>query len=1332
MKVKAINEGSTRLAGAVARLAELRRRTAAAIAARASNRTIAANTYSSAVSEANDRLDERRTALNESLRKELDDAARTRDDAVSAANANHVPELRSLRSRCDAALAALAEEAAATRQATNKAFDEATWMAQEVHESETRRATRASELAGEVAESQGRRLDSIIEGVSALMRARGATLTTDRTAATERGRADADGILAEESAEGAAPEVDIATAIGQELDEREASDSMDSADETDPLAAAEQLLLQLQQRRIATWSSPAYGLAIAVICTGIGGVTGLLWPGTLPDAGVGAGAGLGLGLLVIVGLRVLTVRNARASLHVVRQVLESAAVWIAREEHTARGRAERHQAAAERAFVVETKRAKSDHERRLARLEDKRTSRQAAIERKFGPMIDANQTALDRAVTDAETAYASRERLARQVHQAEMEQAERAHAETVSAASEQNDRQQAHIEQEWADAYADIGRRRRDITELDDQLPTWDDPAWRSWRPASTAPCGVNVRLATTTLEPASLPSSDQIGPSELPSSTVFPVSLSLPEAGSLLLRHGRDGRDSAVGILRASMLRVLAAIPPGKVRFTVIDPVGLGQSLAGFMHLADFDDKLVSGRIWTEPKHIEARLADLTEHMENVIQKFLRNEYPTIEAYNERAQEIAEPYRFLVISDFPTNFDDASVKRLRSVISSGARCGVHTLIAHDERLPLPSGLEPEDLISEGIVLEHKSDSWRFSEKGLREQPIELPEPPEERLVTSVVRLVGEAAIDTSRVEVPFEAVAPTATEMWSRTCDEELRAPLGRSGATAAQELALGRGTAQHALIAGKTGSGKSTLLHVLVTNLAMWYSPDEVEFYLVDFKKGVEFKTYATHAPPHARAVAIESDREFGLSVLRRVDAELRRRGDLFREAGVQNLAGFRAARDGFPMPRTLLIIDEFQELFVEDDTVSQDASLLLDRLVRQGRAFGIHVVLGSQTLGGAYGLARSTLNQMGVRVALQCSEADSYLILSEENAAARLLTRPGEAIYNNAAGLVEGNSPFQVVWLPDERRDAALELVSERTKQATADTRRTWPMPIVFEGNRPADLARRGGLIERCREHVIAPGSPIPLRLGEPVAIREDWSVLLERRGGANMLLVGQQIADMDGIHAAAILSAALPSAPGDALVYAIAGEPASRPMLDGLADALETDIRVLTEHEADTATADIAEEVKRRVEEGAMGEPTIILALHGGQRLRSLRRSDDGFGFSMSEDDAAPSKPDKRLADILRDGPAVGVHVTAWFDSVSNVERWLDRSSIREFEHRVLLQTNATDSTTLIDTPDAARLGPNRALYVNREAGISEKFRPYGSPRGSIKAMLADPM
>jgi S-DNA-T family DNA segregation ATPase FtsK/SpoIIIE len=224
-----------------------------------------------------------------------------------------------------------------------------------------------------------------------------------------------------------------------------------------------------------------------------------------------------------------------------------------------------------------------------------------------------------------------------------------------------------------------------------------------------------------------------------------------------------------------------------------------------------------------------------------------------------------------------------------------------------------------------------------------------------------------------------------------------------------------------------GKTGSGKSTLLHIIITNLALTCSPDEVEFYLIDFKKGVEFKCYADAKLPHAKVVAIESDREFALSVLQRIDEELKRRGEMYRKIGAQDLAGYKRAGGTEPMPRAMLIIDEFQEFFVEDDSVAQGAALLLDRIVRQGRAFGIHVFLGSQTLGGAYTLARTTLGQMVIRIALQCNEADAALIMDDTNTAPRLLSRPGEGIYNDAAGAVEGNSPFQVVWLTDEERDA-----------------------------------------------------------------------------------------------------------------------------------------------------------------------------------------------------------------------------------------------------------------------------------------------------------------
>src|SRR5581483_1833076 len=237
-----------------------------------------------------------------------------------------------------------------------------------------------------------------------------------------------------------------------------------------------------------------------------------------------------------------------------------------------------------------------------------------------------------------------------------------------------------------------------------------------------------------------------------------------------------------------------------------------------------------------------------------------------------------------------------------------------------------------------------------------------------------------------------------------------------------------------------------------------------------------------------------------------------------ELFRIRGVNDLPSFRAghkADNGDPagaMPRMLLIVDEFQEFFVEDDKIAQEAALLLDRLVRQGRAFGIHIHLGSQTLSGAYTLARSTIDQMAVRIALQCSETDAYLILSKDNAAARLLSRPGEAIYNDANGLVEGNDIFQIVWLSDEQRDHYLQRVRDLARrQGYVPPRPT----IVFEGNVPGDIAKNEPLRRRLEGGARPEGQRAARAwLGEAIAIKDPTAAEFAAQSGSNLLVIGQQ--------------------------------------------------------------------------------------------------------------------------------------------------------------------------------------------------------------------------
>ncbi|HWC88962.1 MAG TPA: FtsK/SpoIIIE domain-containing protein, partial [Pirellulales bacterium] len=750
------------------------------------------------------------------------------------------------------------------------------------------------------------------------------------------------------------------------------------------------------------------------------------------------------------------------------------------------------------------------------------------------------------------------------------------------------------------------------------------------------------------------------------------------------------------------------------------------------FMHLADYDELLVSHKIWTEPQHIEQRLADLTQHMSTVIQKYLRNEFETIEDYNEHAGEVAEPFRVLVVANFPFNFTEAAMRYLLSIASSGARCGVYVLASIDTKLALPGGFRLADLEQHAIKLVWKETQFVWKEEAVEKFPLVMDSPPPSDRFSRIVHLTGEAAKDSNRVEVPFEFIAPADDAWWTSDSGSGIEVPLGRAGATKRQSMKLGRGTAQHVLIAGKTGSGKSTLLHALITNSALMYSPDQVEMYLIDFKKGVEFKTYAQYQLPHARVIAIESEREFGLSVLQRLDAELKIRGDMFRDLNVQDLNSFRQADPHTRMPRILLIVDEFQEFFVEDDKIAQDVSLLLDRLVRQGRAFGIHVHLGSQTLGGAYGLARTTLGQMAVRVALQCSEADANLILSEENPAARLLTRPGEAIYNDANGRPEGNNLFQVVWLTDDKHDDYLRRIRELALERKLPT----PPQIIFEGNVPAEIGKNTQL----EQLISAPAWPAsalttPAWLGEAIAIKDPTAAVFRRQSGANMLMLGQQAEAARALMVSTMFSLAAqhPPAggdtPGGARFYVLDGSPPDAPQagaLGRIASMLPHPVEVVGARQVGTMMAELAAESERRQTSGETDAPAIFVLIYDLPRFRELRKAEDDFSFSREE----KANPAKQLVALLREGPPLGIHVLTWCDTLNNFYRVFERQTLREFETRVLFQMSVADSSSLIDSPAASKLGVFRAFLHSEEQGLLEKFRPYCLPGDEWLARAAE--
>src|SRR5208283_996830 len=240
---------------------------------------------------------------------------------------------------------------------------------------------------------------------------------------------------------------------------------------------------------------------------------------------------------------------------------------------------------------------------------------------------------------------------------------------TSQTTKQQYDEVWGNLIRTWTEGLARVGGLAGEVNEESARrFLDWNRTALDQWKPPTEVPPALPFGTFKIDLSdfPSGLPVDPRLkdaGPTrlELPALVPFPI------RASVLIKTAEAGKAEAVKLLQALMLRFLTSVPPGKVRFTIFDPVGLGENFAAFMHLADYHELLVTSRIWTEAPQIEQRLTDLQAHMENVIQKYLRNEFETIEQYNAHAGEVAEPFRVLVVANFPTAFNESAARRLMS-----------------------------------------------------------------------------------------------------------------------------------------------------------------------------------------------------------------------------------------------------------------------------------------------------------------------------------------------------------------------------------------------------------------------------------------------------------------------------------------------------------------------------------------------------------------------------------------------------------------------------------------------------------------------------------------
>lgn len=818
-----------------------------------------------------------------------------------------------------------------------------------------------------------------------------------------------------------------------------------------------------------------------------------------------------------------------------------------------------------------------------------------------------------------------------------------------------------------------------------------------------------------------------------------IPYCASFGHEFNYLFRFNGDGRQKVVKDACNLGMRLFMMLPPGKLNFTFIDPVTLGESFAMFTRLVDVDDRtseVINGKIWSAPADIEEKLKIMTDHISNVTQRCLQGKFDNIYEYNRVAEQNAEAYQVIMLMDFPAGLTDQSLKLLEQIVNSGPKCGVFTIIYRNESQykkvsershPLISNIETSfqkfDYSSNGVNISCSGDTVK--DKALLWHGLPLPS---QTQMDGIIAILKKGIKNADKVVIGIEKVSDAESTC---TTKDGIRIPIGIHGANEVQYLTLGVGGSHHALIAGVAGSGKSSLLHTIILRALTQYSPDELSIYLVDFKRGVEFKIYADFELPSFKVVAIESEREFGYNILLALEREQKIRADLFKKSHVDKIEEYRAL--GKKMPRVLVIMDEFHELFSNaNDEFAKKSATIMERIVRQGRAFGVHLILASQSYSNITGIDRAVFDQMAVRIVLKCSKADANLLL--DNGSTEIdqisIDDPGRAVYNSEAGNKEYNSHFRVAYIEPERHRGMLQEISDKTISYAKQPTRILLSNI--EDNKYSIFNQfQNYEPNRC---------PVPGRLyiGEPLSVTNNMNMDLTRNDNSNLLMLGNDTEKARSMFAFAILSLCINykikhgKAPDQPFIYLLNCKPLDDSYFKDTPKIIASELLpeyVRYIHCGDeSATQDVLSELLDNLKGTTpIGDTDKYFFVFGYQRAEELKSEtklsqgddiDSLFNLMPSSSNKPQLSPKEIFHLIVKDGAKRGVHAILWQDSYSALEQD-DNNIMSYFNLKVAFDMSPEEFSRSVGVNDISLMSENNAIYYNK-ARDNQKFRPYQAP------------
>lgn len=824
-----------------------------------------------------------------------------------------------------------------------------------------------------------------------------------------------------------------------------------------------------------------------------------------------------------------------------------------------------------------------------------------------------------------------------------------------------------------------------------------------------------------------------------------LPLTFDLRNSFNMFLNCPEENSKGMLDFTHHIIWSFLSFMPVTKINVCVFDSEQRGNSIIPFLDFRKCSPETFDQKIYTNQEAMYERLQKINLQIDEFIQEKLGNRYKDILDYNLNTPNRAEPITLLVLYDFPSGMDGRSIDLLTNILRNGNKCGVFTVICYNPNITF-SRYESIDERIEQILKYCVSVDYKDGHYGLLPYNLQI-NTPNQLTFNEIYDFINDYVDKSETIKkqgLSFKDIL--SKDLFSYDSSKSMKIPVGIGDGDNIVNITIGEGSSHHGLIAGATGSGKSTLLHTLIMSSMLHYSPDQLHLYLMDFKSGTEFKIYESVKLPHIQLLALDAMQEFGESILENLVAEMEHRGSMFKDAGQTSLKGYTQAT-GQPLPRILVIMDEFQILFNDatNRKVAMNCAELTKRIVTEGRAFGIHLLMATQSTKviSDLTLSHGTIEQMRIRIGLKCGENDARYLFSDQNdtKALAMMKGPIGTAVMNLDYTEQPNIGFRAAYCDDETQKYYLDLISKTYAEElytlqTFEGGRTTALVDYFEN---AHIANTNEL-------------PVQIHMGSLIKVAPPFAISIDKKKKHNLLVCGSNEKMANIVSNNYIISALLNN---NTTVYCIDGDKLVGD--DGSAEFYDTLCNLCFRFKVAQDRADIIQFVneiyqKYQTWKKQNSDDVVFVVIKNLQFLDIVKSMLKGEMIDESEfidsvqeeptvidpmnpfagvtsyfdnkDSGEDTSVGEKLLKMINDGSGFGIHFVVTSLEYQTVREcmYYGENILTKFPERIIFSLGANDADNLIENVSISGLRDN-TVYFTDSVKNTFQMKPYITPKNS---------